>query len=214
MTAHMENGNNMKDNDMQELRGGMSALGRKLQGQNIIDEAGMEKLKGNISREIRKIERNYLSSAISTILTAPVLPFVLHRFCGFSWWLCGTFGFIVALSATDSFIRYRRLHEIDFAGSPVIQCGRQLADYRLLFLKQQKLRLAMGIPVMVWMLAETFFVIDKEYTVTVLAGIALTVILAAVFLIPQKKDMDTRIRSFCSHLDEFSDGSGMDTPQG
>ena len=116
----MEKGPAIHGNDLKDLRSGISAIRRKLDSQKIIDEVNIERLGITVGKEVRRMERNFLSSSAAALLVAPILPFILHSFCGFSWWLCGTFGLLEALAAIDFYCKYRRLHKIDFAGTVLV----------------------------------------------------------------------------------------------
>ena len=203
MTAHMEKGPAIHGNDLKDLRSGISAIRRKLDSQKIIDEVNIERLGITVGKEVRRMERNFLSSSAAALLVAPILPFILHSFCGFSWWLCGTFGLLEALAAIDFYCKYRRLHKIDFAGTPVIRCGKELALYRQWVRRQQKRRLPFAAAICLWVLAETLFFIEEEFMTTVLAGIGIIAV-ALTVLVPQYKAQSRAIDNFCAQVEEFS----------
>lgn len=202
MTAHMEKGPAIHGNDLEDLRSGISAIRRKLDSQKIIDEVNIERLGRTVGKEVRRMERNFLSSSAAALLVAPILPFILHSFCGFSWWLCGTFGLLEALAAIDFYCKYRRLHKIDFAGTPVIRCGKELALYRQWVRRQRKRRLPFSAAICLWIMAEALFVVDDEFKVNVLVWTIAVVALA--ILIPKYKAQSRAIDNFCAQVEEFS----------
>ena len=202
MTAHMEKGPAIHGNDLEDLRSGISAIRRKLDSQKIIDEVNIERLGITVGKEVRRMERNFLSSSAAALLVAPILPFILHSFCGFSWWLCGTFGLLEALAAIDFYCKYRKLHKIDFAGTPIIQCGKELALYRQWVRRQRKRRLPFSAAICLWIMAEALFVVDDEFKVNVLVWTIAVVALA--ILIPKYKAQSRAIDNFCAQVDEFS----------
>ena len=63
MTAHMEKGPAIHGNDLKDLRSGISAIRRKLDSQKIIDEVNIERLGITVGKEVRRMERNFLSSS-------------------------------------------------------------------------------------------------------------------------------------------------------
>ena len=184
MTAHMEKGPAIHGNDLKDLRSGISAIRRKLDSQKIIDEVNIERLGITVGKEVRRMERNFLSSSAAALLVAPILPFILHSFCGFSWWLCGTFGLLEALAAIDFYCKYRRLHKIEVR-------------------RQQKRRLPFAAAICLWVLAETLFFIEEEFMTTVLAGIGIIAV-ALTVLVPQYKAQSRAIDNFCAQVEEFS----------
>ena len=179
MTAHMEKGPAIHGNDLKDLRSGISAIRRKLDSQKIIDEVNIERLGITVGKEVRRMERNFLSSSAAALVVAPILPFILHSFCGFSWWLCGTFGLLEALAAIDFYCKYRRVR------------------------RQQKRRLPFAAAICLWVLAETLFFIEEEFMTTVLAGIGIIAV-ALTVLVPQYKAQSRAIDNFCAQVEEFS----------
>ena len=180
----MEKGPAIHGNDLKDLRSGISAIRRKLDSQKIIDEVNIERLGITVGKEVRRMV-------------------ILHSFCGFSWWLCGTFGLLEALAAIDFYCKYRRLHKIDFAGTPVIRCGKELALYRQWVRRQQKRRLPFAAAICLWVLAETLFFIEEEFMTTVLTGIGIIAV-ALTVLVPQYKAQSRAIDNFCAQVEEFS----------